>query len=72
MSNDAKIKAILAANFSDECGDPTADSKEAAANALEALEAEGFIVARDPEHGPDTQARIIPFERNAQTRTDRA
>ena len=70
MSNDAKVKAVLAANFSEECGDPSADAKEAAANALQALQDEGFIVARDPEHGSDIPARVIPFQRNSENRLD--
>ncbi|NCP25178.1 MAG: hypothetical protein GW854_13690 [Erythrobacter sp.] len=70
MSNDAKVKAVLAANFSEECGDPSADAKEAATNALQALQDEGFIVARDPEHGSNVPAHILPFQRDAETRPD--
>ena len=70
MSNDAKVKAVLAANFSEECGDTSADAKKAAASALQALEDEGFIVARDPENGSDIPARVIPFQRNSETRLD--
>ncbi len=70
MSNDAKVKAVLATNFSEECGDPSADAKKAAANALHALQDEGFIVARDSENGSDISARVIPFQQNSETRLD--
>ena len=49
MSIDAKAEAILAANFSEECGDPDADAKRAAAQAIKALGREGMIIAMDPE-----------------------
>ena len=66
MPNDEKIKVILAANFSDECGDPGANAHKAATDALEALKDEGFIVARDPEHEPADKALILPFRRDVE------
>ena len=47
--SDGKPEAVLAANFSENCGDETAQPKKAAASAIKALKAEGFVVARDPE-----------------------
>ena len=49
MSDDSVVQAILAKNFSEQCGDPTSDAKKAAQSAIEALEHGGFIIAKDPE-----------------------